>query len=93
MSSFIIIIIIIIIIIRLLYVNAIIQKMKKPGNDIDRGWAWLVLVAVYLGIITLSTTFFFGGVLYVALLEKYNADKAKTSLVGALNGGLLCLLG
>ena len=67
--------------------------MRKPDSDIDRGWAWLVLIAVYLGIIILSTTMFMGGVLYVALLEHYNADEAKTSLVGALNGGLLCLLG
>ena len=67
--------------------------MKKQDSDIDRGWAWFVLVAVYLGIIILSTTMFMGGVLYVALLEQYKADKAKTSLVGALNGGLLCLLG
>ena len=67
--------------------------MKKQDIDIDRGWAWFVLVAVYIGIIIMSTTMFMGGVLYVALLEQYNADKAKTSLVGALNGGLLCLLG
>ena len=67
--------------------------MRKKDSDIDTGWAWFVLLAVYLGIIILSTTMFMGGVLYVALLEHFDADEAKTSLVGALNGGFLCLLG
>ena len=67
--------------------------MTKKDPNIDGGWAWFVLIAVYLGIVILSTTMFMGGVLYVAMLEQYDANEAKTSLVGALNGGLLCLLG
>ena len=32
------------------------------------------------------------GVIYIALLEKYNEGQGKTSLVGALNSGCLCFL-
>lgn len=67
--------------------------MKKSAPDIDSGWAWLVLGVVYLGIIIISTSLYMSGVLYVALLEHFNAGEAKTSLVGAVNTGLLCLLG
>ena len=67
--------------------------MSKKDEDIDGGWAWFVLIAVYLGIVILYTATFMSGVLYVAMLEQFDANEAKTSLVGALNGGLLCLLG
>lgn len=67
--------------------------MKKSAPDIDSGWAWLVLGVVYLGIIIISTSLYMSGVLYVALLEQFDAGEAKTSLVGAVNTGLLCLLG
>ena len=67
--------------------------MKKEDPGIDGGWAWLVLIVVYLGIIIISTSLYMTGVLYVALLDQFGEDEAKTSLVGALNSGLLCLLG
>ena len=67
--------------------------MKKKPDDIDGGWAWLVLVSVYTGTLILYTTAFMGGVMYVALLDYFDADVTKTSLVGALNHGLLNLLG
>ena len=31
--------------------------------------------------------------MYVALLDYYNEDAAKTSIIGALNQGFLCLMG
>lgn len=71
----------------------IISEMRSKNTDTDSGWAWFVLVAVYSGTVILSTTVFMGGVIYVALLEDFEGSDAKTSLVGALNGGLLSLLG
>ena len=67
--------------------------MKNPDSDIDGGRAWVVLFTVYIGIVIVSTSLYMTGVLYVVLLEHYQADETMTSLVGALNGGLLCLLG
>ena len=64
----------------------------RRHDDIDRGWAWVAAISVYLTMIINCTTLYMGGVIYIALLEKYNEGKAKTSLVGALNSGLLCVL-
>lgn len=62
-------------------------------SDIDRGWAWIVATAVYLGRIFLSVPLYMSGVLYIALLEKYGDDEAITSLIGSLNSGIMCLFG
>ena len=67
------------------------MSVRRHG-DIDRGWAWVAAMSVYLTMIINCTTLYMGGVIYIALLEKYNEGKAKTSLVGALNSGLLCVL-
>ena len=60
--------------------------------DIDRGWAWVAAVCVYLSTIINCTNLYMRGVIYIALLEKYNEGQGKTSLVGALNSGCLCCL-
>ena len=62
-------------------------------HDIDRGWAWVAAVAAYLTMIIKCLTLYMGGLLYIALLETFNDGKAKTSLVSAINSGLLCFLG
>jgi hypothetical protein len=67
------------------------NSVKK--SNIDRGWAWVVMITSYLGIIILSTALYMNGVIYVELLNKYGEGEAKTSLVGALCGGLLSCLG
>ena len=66
---------------------------KSNAPDVDKGWAWVVLFAVYSAVIIISTSTFMGGVLYVVLLEEYDGDKAVSTLIGSLNTGLLCLLG
>ncbi|KAL4230168.1 hypothetical protein ACF0H5_010553 [Mactra antiquata] len=64
------------------------KRLKRP--DIDRGWAWVVMTATYLGMIVYCTTLYMGGVFYIALLDRYKEGEAKTSLVGAISSGLLC---
>lgn len=66
--------------------------LTRDHNDIDRGWAWVAATAAYLTMITNCITLYMGGVLYIALLDTFQEGKAKTSLVSALNTGLLCLL-
>ncbi|KAL4220055.1 hypothetical protein ACF0H5_020466 [Mactra antiquata] len=63
------------------------------GSDIDKRWAWMVAMAVFLGKLTLSTSLYMSGVIYIALLEYYSDDDAKTSLIGSLNSGIMCLIG
>ncbi|WAR28860.1 MOT12-like protein [Mya arenaria] len=67
--------------------------MTSRTHDIDEGWAWVVLAAVYSGILLVSTVILTAGVLYIELLDYYQDDATKTSIIGSLNSGLLCLLG
>ncbi|XP_053404383.1 monocarboxylate transporter 12-like [Mercenaria mercenaria] len=64
----------------------------KNKINIDKGWAWVVMVTSYLGMTVLCTALYMNGVIYVELLDKYGEGEAKTSLVGALCSGLLCCL-
>ncbi|XP_053402334.1 monocarboxylate transporter 9-like [Mercenaria mercenaria] len=61
--------------------------------DVDRGRAWVVLVAVYSLVIFLCTTLYMNGLYLAVLVEHYQEDLTKTSMIGALNSALLCLLG
>ncbi|XP_052216127.1 monocarboxylate transporter 14-like isoform X10 [Dreissena polymorpha] len=65
----------------------------QRANDVDKGWAWLVLVAVYSGIFLLSTSILMCGVIFFALLTYYGKNAAMTSVIGSLNSGLMNLLG
>ena len=64
----------------------------RRDKDIDTGWAWVAALSVYLTMVINCTALYMAGVIYIALLDKYKEGKAKTSLVGALNSGLLCVL-
>ncbi|KAK3605791.1 hypothetical protein CHS0354_033995 [Potamilus streckersoni] len=67
--------------------------IRRRRDDIDGGWAWVVLIAVYAGIFIISTSTFMGGIIYLALLDRFRDDEAKTALVVGLNTGLLSLFG
>ncbi|KAK3096244.1 hypothetical protein FSP39_024903 [Pinctada imbricata] len=63
------------------------------ANDIDRGWAWVVMLASFGaqfigGILTYGT-----GVFLVGLLNKYEGAVATTSVVGAIYASLFALMG
>ena len=66
---------------------------RKKNTDIDDGWAWLVLVCVAFGLLLQASLMYAGGVIYVALLDTFHDDYTKTSLVGSINTGLMCLAG
>ena len=65
----------------------------REHSDIDRGWAWLVLVGVSCGVVIYCSTMYMGGIIYVALLETFREGYTKTSLVGSVNIGLMCFSG
>ena len=69
------------------------MSTSEMQNDIDRGWAWLVLIGVSCGVVIYSSTMYMGGVIYVALLESFREGYTKTALVGSVNIGLMCLAG
>ncbi|KAL4230695.1 transmembrane transport [Mactra antiquata] len=67
------------------------QKTFQEKPDIDRGWAWTVMIAAYLGTAAQCITIYMGGIIHIALINRYNEGQTKTSIVGALSSGLLCL--
>ena len=69
------------------------RSADMKSRDVDGGWAWMVLVAVYCGKIVLSTALYMSGVFYVALVDYYHEDPAKTVIIGSLYSGLMCLCG
>ncbi|KAL4220054.1 hypothetical protein ACF0H5_020465 [Mactra antiquata] len=69
------------------------KNSDKGAGDVDHGWAWTVAVAVFVGRLVLSTSLYMSGVFYISLLDQYNEDEAKTSIIGSLNSGLLGLFG
>ncbi|XP_053403162.1 monocarboxylate transporter 12-like [Mercenaria mercenaria] len=48
------------------------------------------MTTTYLGMLSFCTVLYMAGILYIALLDRFQEDEAKTSLVGALSTGLLC---
>lgn len=59
--------------------------------DVDGGRAWVVLIATYTAVIVLCTILYMNGLYLSVLVEYYQEDLAKTSMIGALNSSLLCL--
>ncbi len=51
-------------------------------QDVDRGWAWVILVAVFLWNFATGGTLKIYGVLYLELLELFQAGPVVTSWIG-----------
>ncbi|XP_052791882.1 monocarboxylate transporter 13-like [Mya arenaria] len=60
-------------------------------RDIDRGWAWIVLIACFFSFCILGNAQFSVGIMHAALLEKHGASLAVTSWAGALHVALVSL--
>ena len=72
------------------------SRTRKPilkGKSIDRGWAWVVLVSSYIGLIIFSMTGYMYGVIYIALLRQFGESVTKTSLVPTLQSILFSMGG
>jgi hypothetical protein len=68
--------------------------MSPPAHDdVDKGRAWIILMAVYSLVIFLSTTLYMNGLYLAVLVDLYHEDLTKTSMIGALNSALLNLMG
>ncbi|KAK3095436.1 hypothetical protein FSP39_014668 [Pinctada imbricata] len=67
--------------------------MYAEAGDIDRGWAWMILLGTFVGATLTGTTLYGSSIINTALLEEYNGSVAYTSLIGSLFTSLLALLG
>ena len=61
--------------------------------NIDRGWAWVVMLACYVANFIYCLSTYVTGVMYMALLDRYKQNEGVTSFVGGLYLGLYCVAG
>lgn len=74
------------------------EKTEKSGQssdfpDLDKGWAWVVLVASFGSFMLLGGTMYAVGIIHIALLERYGEDVSKTAWAGALHSALMSVGG
>ena len=72
------------------------DELKRPArkvHDIDQGWAWVVLVAAFLGMTIFGTFTFSTGIFQAEILQVVEPDVQKTSWVGASHLCVLCVIG
>jgi hypothetical protein len=68
--------------------------MSPPAHDdVGKGRAWIILITVYCLVIFQCTTLYMNGLYLAVLMDLYNEDLTKTSMIGALNSALLNLMG
>ena len=61
--------------------------------DLDKGWAWVVLVASFVSFMLHGGTMYAVGIIHLALLERYREDVSKTAWTGALQSALISVGG
>ena len=66
-----------------------VERVVRKRN-IDGGYAWLVLISSYTGLLLYIGTTYMYGVIYLALLREYQEGVSKTSLVPSLHSLALC---
>ena len=57
--------------------------------DLDRGWAWVVLVASFVAHMFIGASMYAVGIIHIALLGRYRQDISKTAWVGALHSAII----
>ncbi|WAR22073.1 MOT12-like protein [Mya arenaria] len=73
--------------------NASDVDVEPEFSDLDTGWAWMVLLATFLGFALLGGSMYSVGIIHNALLERFQSSVALTAWVGALHTGILSLGG
>lgn len=57
---------------------------EEDFKDIDRGWAWVVMLASFGSFVLQGGAMYAVGIIHSALLDKYEASVSLTSWAGAL---------
>ena len=70
------------------------ENVRKPNeipvfSDLDRGWAWVVLVASFIALMMIGTCIYAVGIIHIAMLERYRQDVSRTSWVGAVHSAMI----
>nr|KAG5697679.1 hypothetical protein BaRGS_000564 [Batillaria attramentaria] len=69
------------------------DKMAFQAPDVDRGWAWVVLVSAFLGMTIFGTFTFSIGIFQAEVLQAVDPDVQKVSWIGATHLSVLCVTG
>ncbi|XP_023931675.1 monocarboxylate transporter 14-like, partial [Lingula anatina] len=75
------------------------EQMRKTArdsshcDDVDKGWAWVVMAAGSLSIFLTNGMSYSVGVMYLPMLETFKEGEAITSMVGSVFMGLSMLTG
>ena len=59
----------------------------------DKGWAWFVLVAAFLGNVTFDGIVFSFGVFYLEFLDTFKVGRGPTSWIGSVISAVYALIG
>ena len=66
------------------------SKTRPP--PIDRGWAWVILIAQFCQHV-IGSSIYMTGLFNVAFLEEFQLSKSATAVIGSLHTGLFCCAG
>jgi len=67
--------------------------MLNQHKDLDRGWAWLALVASSVALAVVGGTNYSSGLIHTTLLDRYHGNQVATSWTGALHSALFNIAG
>ena len=68
-------------------------EWNSQFSDLDKGWAWVVLVASFASFMLLGGAQYAVGIMHLALLERYKEDVSTTAWTGALQTALVSVGG
>jgi hypothetical protein len=75
--------------------------LKSEGNarahpnfdDVDRGWAWVVLAGSFGTFCLMGATQFSAGIVHMILLDKYDSGVSLASVAGAVHVSIISIAG
>lgn len=68
-------------------------KDKAKRSPIDQGWAWVVLMACFLALVSVGGGMYSVSITNVVFLQVFKQSKAITSWAGALHSSLMQIAG
>ncbi|XP_038671858.1 monocarboxylate transporter 14-like isoform X2 [Scyliorhinus canicula] len=69
------------------------NEMQIINPNIDRGWAWMVVLASFIMHVLVMGSQMALGILYVEWLEEFNQSRALTAWIGSLTMGISLIVG
>ena len=65
----------------------------EPSSYMDRGWAWVILLASFLSMVVHSLLYYGAGIIHVELLHQFKESDSYTSVASSLYSSLNLFIG